>query len=583
MAREAALLATLLVVVMVVAVVVVVVVATAADVPFVDTRDGRVSGIVEESVKGRDFSSFYGIPYARPPLGRLRFKDPEPFPDWGAMREASIPAPPCIQYFSATERVGIKEVLGEEDCLYLNVFVPKINGDASFPVMVWLHGGRFTHGSAQEYPPHVLLDHDIVLVVVQYRLGVLGFLSTEDLAMPGNLGLKDQTLALRWVKTNIHLFGGDNMRVTIFGESAGSAAAHLLMFVPEVQDLFSRAIMQSGTALTSLNINNNPRKEAIEVGGSLGCPTDQGSNTLLLCLQGLDAKALFPRYESSRRWGVLPLTFTPWVDGRFLPRHPALLISEGRSTRVDIISGITRDDGALFALPALAKKQLLEELQHNFSMAGPASLQLEGRSEDPEAVARQLYLHYLGTTHVTEAHADDFMRMFTDHYFAVPHDRISAHHAGKIYRYELQHYAQLSFGQLICPSCDNKWVSHVDDLYYLFRGGPLLSPRTAPPQRPKDLQLPDDLTLRDIITTLWTNFAATGNPTPDSSLGFTWEASTPENLQYLSLTPSPSMKPDDRKETRKFHNSLPIQENLMLHPHLVKVPQGATRSSRHEL
>ncbi|KAK8372888.1 hypothetical protein O3P69_014147 [Scylla paramamosain] len=484
MARGAALLATLMVVVMVVAVVVVV--ATAADVPFVDTRDGRVSGIVEESVKGRDFSSFYGIPYARPPLGRLRFKDPEPFPDWGAMGEASIPAPPCIQYFSATERVGIKEVLGEEDCLYLNVFVPKINGDASFPVMVWLHGRKVHPWQCPGVPssrppgprhragggavpagcPGWVVCGELVTSLTRGAACVLlfslllshctGFLSTEDLAMPGNLGLKDQTLALRWVKTNIHLFGGDNMRVTIFGESAGSAAAHLLMFVPEVQDLFSRAIMQSGTALTSLTINNNPRKEAIEVGGSLGCPTDQGSNTLLLCLQGLDAKALFPRYESSRRWGVLPLTFTPWVDGRFLPRHPALLISEGRSTRVDIISGITRDDGALFALPALAKKQLLEELQHNFSMAGPASLQLEGRSEDPEAVARQLYLHYLGTTHVTEAHADDFMRMFTDHYFAVPHDRISAHHAGKIYRYELQHYAQLSFGQLICPSCDNK-------------------------------------------------------------------------------------------------------------------------------
>ncbi|KAK8373812.1 hypothetical protein O3P69_015612 [Scylla paramamosain] len=550
MARGAALVATLMV--MVVVVVVVVVVATAADVPFVDTRDGRVSGIVEESVKGRDFSSFYGIPYARPPLGRLRFKDPEPFPDWGAMGEASIPAPPCIQYFSAAEKVGIKEVLGEEDCLYLNVFVPKINGDASFPVMVWLHGGRFTHGSAQEYPPHVLLDHDIVLVVVQYRLGVLGFLSTEDLAMPGNLGLKDQTLALRWTTCG----SPSSVRVPAAPPPTSSCSSRKFkIFSP-----------------------------AIEVGGSLGCPTDQGSNTLLLCLQGLDAKALFPRYESSRRWGVLPLTFTPWVDGRFLPRHPALLISEGRSTRVDIISGITRDDGALFALRNYHPTYVVKDhASLTEIMAGPASLQLEGRSEDPEAVSRQLYLHYLGTTHVTEAHADDFMRMFTDHYFAVPHDRISAHHAGKIYRYELQHYAQLSFGQLICPSCDNKWVSHVDDLYYLFRGGPLLSPRTAPPQRPKDLQLPDDLTLRDIITTLWTNFAATGNPTPDSSLGFTWEASTPENLQYLSLTPSPSIKPDDRKETRKFHNSLPIQENLMLHPHLVKVPQGATRSSRHEL
>ncbi|XP_045134687.1 juvenile hormone esterase-like [Portunus trituberculatus] len=555
--RGAALAATLVIEVVVVAM-------TAADMPFINTKDGRVSGIVEKSVKGREFLSFYGIPYAQPPLGKLRFKDPESNPDWGTRGEASNPAPPCIQYFSAEERVGRKEVLGEEDCLYLNVFVPKMQADMNFPVMVWLHGGRFTHGSAQEYPPHVLMDHNIVLVVVQYRLGVLGFLSTEDLVMPGNLGLKDQTLALRWVRTNIHLFGGDNTRVTVFSESAGSASVHLLMFIPEAQGTFSRAILQSGTALTPLTINNNPCKEALEVGSSLGCPTDRGSEMLLQCLQELDAKALFPRYESSRRWGVLPLTFTPWVDGRFLPRHPAQLISEGQPAQVDMISGITRDDGALFALPVLANKQLLEELQNNFSVAGPASLQLEGRSEDPEGITRQFYLHYLGTTNVTEAHAEGLMRMFTDHHFAVPHDRASGHHAGKIYRYELQHYAQLSFGQLICPSCDNKWVSHVDDLYYLFLGGPLLSPRTAPTERPKDLHLPDDLALRDIITTLWTNFAATGNPTPDGSLGFTWEASTPQNLQYLSLTPSPSMQPDDRKETRKFHNSLPIQENVML-------------------
>ncbi|XP_063860225.1 venom carboxylesterase-6-like [Scylla paramamosain] len=571
----------------------VMVVAIAADVPFIETKDGRVSGIVEESLKGRDFFSFYGIPYAQPPLGKLRFKDPEPFLNWADIGEASIPAAPCIQFSSAAKKIGKNEVLGTEDCLYLNVFTPKVKENANLPVMVWLHGGGFYRSSAEEFLPHVLLDHDVVLVVVQYRLGVLGFLSTEDSVMPGNLGLKDQTMALQWVKRNIQLFGGDNTRVTIFGESAGGASVHFQMLTTRAKGLFSRSILQSGTALCPWALNNSPRKEALQVGSTLGCPTDQSSEALLLCLQGLDAKALFPLNEDFRKWFTLPLTFTPWVDGHYLPDHPAQLMRDGRLAEVDIISGITRDDGAFFALPALAEKHLLEELQHNFSVAGPASLELVGRSEDPVGVARQLYHHYLGTTHVTEAHAENFMRMLTDSHFAVCHDLTTARHAqavhptGRTFRYELQHYAQLSLSQLLCPSCDKKWVSHVDDLYYLFRGGPLLTPPTAPQDRPKDLQRPDDLALRDIITTLWTNFAATGNPTPDASLGFTWEPSTADNLQYLSLTLTPSMQPDNRKETRRFHNSLPLQENLILHPHLVEggpdAPEDATRSLKTEL
>ncbi|XP_045131337.1 juvenile hormone esterase-like isoform X2 [Portunus trituberculatus] len=529
-------------------------VAIAADVPFIETKGGRLSGIVEESFKGRDFFSFYGIPYAQPPLGKLRFKDPEPFQNWVGLGEASAPASPCIQFSNFAQTLGKNEVIGQEDCLYLNVFTPKVEEIAKLPVMVWLHGGGFVRGSGNEYLPHVLLDHDIVLVVVQYRLGVLGFLSTEDSVMPGNLGLKDQTMALEWVKRNIQHFGGDNTRVTIFGESAGGASAHFQMLTRIAKGLFSRSILQSGTALCPWAINSNPRKAAIQVGTTLGCPTHHGSDALLLCLQELDVKALFPLYNDFKKWYTLPLIFTPWVDGHFLPDHPAKLMLDGCHAKVDIISGITRDEGSLFALPAWAKKQFLEELHHNFSVAGPASLQLVGRSEDPVGVARQLYHHYLGTTRVTEAHAEDFMRMLSDNHFALCHDLTTAcqaqqlHPAGHTFRYELQHYGQLSFSQLLCPSCDKKWVSHVDDLYYLFRGGNLLTPPTAPEDRPKDLQRPDDLALRDIITTLWTNFAATGNPTPDGSLGFTWEPSTANNLHYLSLTPSPSMQPDNRKE-----------------------------------
>ncbi|MPC32134.1 Bile salt-activated lipase [Portunus trituberculatus] len=244
--------------------------------------------------------------------------------------------------------------------------------------------------------------------------------------MPGNLGLKDQTMALEWVKRNIQHFGGDNTRVTIFGESAGGASAHFQMLTRIAKGLFSRSILQSGTALCPWAINSNPRKAAIQVGTTLGCPTHHGSDALLLCLQELDVKALFPLYNDFKKWYTLPLIFTPWVDGHFLPDHPAKLMLDGCHAKVDIISGITRDEGSLFALrnyhipyvreeiisfnfhpsplptcaAAWAKKQFLEELHHNFSVAGPASLQLVGRSEDPVGVARQLYHHYLGTTRI---------------------------------------------------------------------------------------------------------------------------------------------------------------------------------------
>ncbi|MPC70887.1 Esterase E4 [Portunus trituberculatus] len=148
--------------------------ATAGEVPLVDTEDGQLSGIVEESVKGRIFFSFYGIPYARPPLDKLRFTDPKPAPKWEGTRDASVPAAPCLQCDLINKCVGKEGLTGKEDCLYLSVFTPKVKGGRLLPVMVWIHGGGFYYGSTQHYLPHILIDQDVVLVLVQYRLGVLG-------------------------------------------------------------------------------------------------------------------------------------------------------------------------------------------------------------------------------------------------------------------------------------------------------------------------------------------------------------------------------------------------------------------------
>ncbi|XP_042874959.1 cocaine esterase-like [Penaeus japonicus] len=206
--------------------------------PVVGVAGGRVAGVTETSTKGREFHAYYGLPFARPPVGDLRLKDPVKAGSWEGVRDGTKMPLPCLQVPYDTSVMGIvlapEELLGDEDCLYLNVFTPKRTDPAEgLPVMVWIHGGGYFAGGAYEYLPHALMNHDIVLVILQYRLGIMGFLSTEDEVIPGNFGLKDQTLALHWVQENIHHFGGDAARVTIFGESAGGASVNMHMLSPK--------------------------------------------------------------------------------------------------------------------------------------------------------------------------------------------------------------------------------------------------------------------------------------------------------------------------------------------------------------
>ncbi|KAG7153838.1 Bile salt-activated lipase-like 8 [Homarus americanus] len=189
--------------------------------------------------------------------------------------------------------------------------------------------------------------------------------------------------------------------------------------------------------------------------------------------------------------------------------------------------------------------------------------------------------------------------MFSDRMNLMDIEETVLHHARhssstNTFRYMMTHRSQLSMADFFPTDVGSHWVSHGDDLYYLFRGGPFLQPPQQSPKRLHDLQSKDDLAVRDIITALWTNFAATGNPTPDASLGFIWEPSTEDNLHYLDLKPKPTMEADRRQEVRRFHASLPTKVNLALHPHLVQdedpVPAdkvtetaGHTRNAQDEL
>ncbi|XP_037624343.1 pyrethroid hydrolase Ces2e-like isoform X1 [Sebastes umbrosus] len=255
--------------------------------PEVHTKLGSLRGQYV-SVKGKETGvhAYLGIPFAKPPVGpALRLAAPQPVEGWEGVRDATRKPPMCVQNKQTSidliDKIGSK--LAElpdisEDCLYLNVYTPANRAhNAKLPVMVWIHGGGFALGSAAMYDGSALGAYqDVVVVLIQYRLGLLGFLSTGDEHMSGNFGLLDQVQALRWIQQHIHNFGGDPYSVTIFGESAGGVSVSLLLLSPLSDGLFHRAIAESGHFLTKPVDELFHKHELLTVPFMTGVNNDEG-------------------------------------------------------------------------------------------------------------------------------------------------------------------------------------------------------------------------------------------------------------------------------------------------------------------
>lgn len=214
--------------------------------------------------KSCKYYSFRGIPYAKPPIGKLRFRAPLPHPGWTGILNATEHGKNCPSDF----------ILGGinfgENCLTLNVYTKSLTNQ--LPVMMYIHGGAFFSGSGNKliYGPDYFVDENVIIVTINYRLGALGFLSTFDNNAPGNYGLKDAVLALKWIRNNIERFGGDPENVTIFGESAGGAFVHYLMLSPAARGLYVRAISQSGSALCPWAFQPKPKSSTYRLAKRLG-------------------------------------------------------------------------------------------------------------------------------------------------------------------------------------------------------------------------------------------------------------------------------------------------------------------------
>uniref|UniRef100_F7AQ19 Carboxylic ester hydrolase n=1 Tax=Callithrix jacchus TaxID=9483 RepID=F7AQ19_CALJA len=323
--------------------------------PQVVTKYGTLQG-KHMYVEKTPIQVFLGVPFSRPPLGDGRFAPPEPLEPWQGTRDATTYPPACLQeswgqmasiYINTRKRYKLLRF--SEDCLYLNVYAPmREPGDPPLPVMVWFPGGAFVVGAASSYEGSYLAAREkVVLVFLQYRLGVFGFLSTDDSHARGNWGLLDQMAALRWVQENIAAFGGDPGNVTLFGQSAGAMCISGLMMSPLASGLFHRAITQSGTALFKLFITPNPLKVAKKVAHLAGCNCNS-TQILVNCLRALSAAKVMRVSEKMR---FFQLNFqrdpeetiwlmSPVVDGVVLPDDPLVLLTQGQISSVPYLLGI---------------------------------------------------------------------------------------------------------------------------------------------------------------------------------------------------------------------------------------------------
>ena len=303
--------------------------ASAEDV-VIETSLGPVSGSLRNTSKGRPYHSFQGLPYAAPPVGSLRLLPPQPPRAWTSTLDLSGDSEVMCPQLSETVT---GDLLGQEDCLYLNIYAPVRQSDSLLPVMVFIYGGGFITGSdrAEEYGPARWLEEELVVVTLNYRLYSLGFMSLGTAHAPGNQGLLDQSLALRLVRDNIRQFGGSEHRVTLVGQSAGSSSALYHLMSPQSEGLFQQIIAQSGSNF-SPSLHSITASEAsrfgIEASIALGCVLGDGEDRRLECLQAVDMEK-FVRLNSVLGVNLKPNEDADYAQHPFLPMSPMEALRTG--------------------------------------------------------------------------------------------------------------------------------------------------------------------------------------------------------------------------------------------------------------
>ncbi|XP_032090372.1 acetylcholinesterase isoform X2 [Thamnophis elegans] len=502
----------------------------------VSTQTGWVRGIRMPVLDGH-VSAFLGIPFAEPPVGRMRFLRPEPIKPWQHVLDATTYQRACYQMvdnsfpgFHGTEMWNPNRGMSE-DCLYLNIWVPSPRPrDTS--VLVWIYGGGFYSGSASldVYDGRLLAyTQNVILVSLSYRVGAFGFLGLlGSQEAPGNMGLLDQRLALQWIQNNIQHFGGNPNAVTIFGESAGAASVGMHLLSAQSRALFQRVILQSGApnAPWATVTPAESRRRATLLGKQVGCHFTNDSE-LVSCLRSKTPQQLIDEelsvlpYKSTFRF-----SFVPVIDGDFFPDTPEAMLSMGNFKQTQVLLGVVKDEGSYFliyGLPGFSKDNDSLINQADF-LEGVRMAVPHGNDIATEAVVLQ-YTDWQDAEN-GEKNRDAMDDIVGDHNVICPVMHFATSYAkrgNKVYAYLFDHRAS----NLAWPP----WmgVPHGYEIEFVF-GLPLNDTLNYTAQE-------KELSRR--MMRYWANFARTGSPTDPTDKDGAWPAYTTSQQQYVQLNTQP--------------------------------------------
>ncbi|KAJ3640836.1 hypothetical protein Zmor_027373 [Zophobas morio] len=503
--------------------------------PVVQTPLGSIKGSFRKSIQNRTFSSFEGIPYAKPPIGDLRFEPPEPREPWDGIWDANHPS------FCAQTNTFNSDINGDEDCLHVNVYVPRENPnpDDKLDVMVHIHGGAYMYASGQFFAnPVVLMDKELVLVSLNYRLGILGFLSTEDDVVSGNNGLKDQVLALKWVQENIASFGGNPESVTIHGISAGGGSVHFHYLSEMSKGLFHKGYSQSGVAANTFSIQEGALEKAKILANAVGCPVSD-TTILVKCLKQRHHRQLLSQMGLFFGYSTIPISpFAPVVEkgsNPFLKEHPYELLKKGKVNDLPWISSNVADEGHL--LDMFLPKDVFD-FNTDWQRFGPILLDFNYTigSSLWSSTWERIKNFYFDDKAINAENFDILCNMYGDRTFTVDAQNVARIQASvtksPVYYYYFRYKKE-----------DDKYVSHGVDSKYLF-GPTIIAP---------DALTEDELLLRNIFLDMFISFAKTGTP---SVQGVDWKPTKDDKLTYLDIkgprTEDISLKEVDELAPLKF-------------------------------
>ena len=487
---------------------------------------GKIAGVADTTT---GVTSYKGIPYAAPPLGDLRWKAPQAVTHWQGVRRGDHFGPVCMQddlkagSFYQVEFYQKPETKSE-DCLYLNVWTAAKSASERRPVMFWIHGGGFVEGSGSlpSFDGASLAKKGVVVVTINYRLGVFGFLAHPELTKEsidhssGNYGLLDQRAALEWVNRNITRFGGDPNNVTIFGQSAGAMSVVALVASPLDKRLIAKAIMQSGGFVPM-----TPLRQAEEVGASF--VTDAGAHSIK-DLRARSADQLMENVRSASKLTTGISRFGPIVDGYFLPADVFSIFTRNQENAVQFMAGSTADEGTTLLPPSITVAQYKALLERRFGAKAPEVLKLYPASSDAQAWRSQV-------DNVRDTMAAGALTLA----------EVREKEGAKTYLYYFDR-------SLPGRDSDHYGAFHSSELVYVFDN---LSAVDRP-------WTEVDRKLADAMSTYWTNFAKSGDPNSSGMPQWpVWSTSTKLSLE-LGTTIRPAAIPDRARleEFSKNHYSM---------------------------